>query len=191
VADELTPSQYVVLGLIARHGPLTPYELKARVEESVGEHWPIPHAQLYRDPPRLAELGLLAEQAEESGRRRRVFHITGPGREALRRWLADPMTPPPETRNPALLKFAFADLASPAELARAQAARHRTWLHEYREQLAGLDPEAPDAPARTRLLTLGIRHEQNYIDFWQSVAAESTGTGPVTFPAHSLPGPAR
>jgi DNA-binding PadR family transcriptional regulator len=173
VPDELTPSQYVVLGLIARHGPLTPYELKARVEESIGKHWPIPHAQLYRDPPKLAELGLLAEQAEEGGRRRRVFHITDQGREILLRWLADPSTPPPETRNPALLKFAFADLASPVELARAQAARHHAWLREYREQLADLDPEASDTPTRTRLLTLGMRHEQNYIDFWQSVAAES------------------
>ena len=79
--EELSPSAYVVLGLIARHGPMTPYELKARVEDSVGLYWPIPHAQLYRDPPRLAERGLLEERAEEHGRRRRVFHLTDAGRE--------------------------------------------------------------------------------------------------------------
>ena len=76
---DLTPSQLIVLGLIARHGPMTPYELKAKVESSVGMYWPVPHAQLYRDPARLAELGLLREEAEEHGRRRRVFHLTDAG----------------------------------------------------------------------------------------------------------------
>ena len=98
--EELSPSAYVVLGLIARHGPMTPYELKTWVEDSVSRYWPIPHAQLYRDPPRLAERGLLQERAEEHGRRRRVFHLTDAGRDVLERWLADPHTPPPETRNP-------------------------------------------------------------------------------------------
>ncbi|PBC66187.1 PadR family transcriptional regulator [Streptomyces sp. TLI_235] len=180
MAKDLTPSQLVVLGLIARHGPMTPYELKARVESSVGHYWPIPHAQLYRDPPRLADLGLLREDAEEHGRRRRVFHLTAAGRETLRSWLADPSTPEPETRNPALLKLTFADLGAPgqvAELAEAQAAQHRRWLGTYREMQAHLDPHAPDTPARTRLLTLGIAHEQSYVTFWESLAADPNGTG--------------
>ncbi|MFI6845642.1 PadR family transcriptional regulator [Kitasatospora sp. NPDC050467] len=173
--DELTPSQYVVLGLIARNGPMTPYELKTRVEQSIDNYWPIPHAQLYRDPPRLAELGLLTEHAEEHGRRRRVFHLTDAGREALHRWLADPATPPPETRNPSLLKLTFTDLATPAEvaeLALTQAARHRKWADDYRRRLADLDPADPATPSRARLLDLGVRHEQNYVDFWEALAAE-------------------
>ena len=180
MAKDLTPSQLVVLGLIARHGPMTPYELKARVESSVGHYWPIPHAQLYRDPPRLADLGLLREDAEEHGRRRRVFHLTAAGRETLRSWLADPSTPEPETRNPALLKLTFADLGAPgqvAELAEAQAAQHRRWLGTYREMQAHLDPHAPDTPARTRQLTVGIAHEQSYVTFWESLAADPNGTG--------------
>ncbi|HKS46903.1 MAG TPA: PadR family transcriptional regulator [Amycolatopsis sp.] len=173
MAEELSPSAYVVLGLIARHGPMTPYELKARVEDTVGYYWPIPHAQLYRDPPRLAERGLLEERAEEHGRRRRVFHLTGAGREALDRWLADPTSGPPETRNPALLKLTFVDLG-PSErataLARQQAAQHREWLELYRNQLAENDPARPDALARARLLDVGIRHERAYVDFWEELA---------------------
>lgn len=175
MTDKLTPSQCVVLGLIARNGPLTPYELKALVEQSVDSYWPIPHAQLYRDPPRLAELGLLAECAEEHGRRRRVFHLTDAGREALRRWLADPTAPPPETRNPSLLKLTFTDLASPdevAELARTQAARHQGWVDDYHQRLAALDPADPATRSRARLLDLGVRQEQNYVDFWEALAAE-------------------
>ncbi|MFI8457024.1 PadR family transcriptional regulator [Kitasatospora sp. NPDC085464] len=177
---DLTPSQLVVLGLIARNGPMTPYDLKAKVEGSVRHYWPIPHAQLYRDPPRLAELGLLREAAEDHGRRRRVFHLTDAGRRALRDWLADPATPEPETRNPALLKLTFADLGAPgqvAELAAAQAAQHRRSRDTYQELRDRLDPDAPDTPARTRLITLGIAHEQSYVTFWETLAADPDGTG--------------
>ncbi|MGW3040997.1 helix-turn-helix transcriptional regulator [Kitasatospora sp. NPDC001159] len=154
--------------------------LKARVESSVGHYWPIPHAQLYRDPPRLAELGLLREEAEEHGRRRRVFHLTDAGHHALLGWLADPATPEPETRNPALLKLTFADLGAPgqvAALARAQAAQHRHWRDTYRQLRERLDPDAPDTQARTRLITLGIAHEQSYVAFWEALAADPDGTG--------------
>jgi DNA-binding PadR family transcriptional regulator len=181
VGDEVSPSAYVVLGLIARHGPMTPYELKARVEESVGYYWPIPHAQLYRDPPRLAEQGLLEERAEEHGRRRRVFHLTEAGHEVLTRWLADPATPPPETRNPSLLKLAFVDLGPSDQaraLARTQADQHRSWLETYRKRRAEITPDAPDALARSRVLDLGIGHEQAYVKFWEALANEGDRTQP-------------
>ena len=177
---DLTPSQLIVLGLIARYGPMTPYELKAKVESSVGMYWPVPHAQLYRDPARLAELGLLREEAEEHGRRRRVFHLTDAGRAALNAWLADPRTPDPETRNPALLKLTFADLGPTgqvAHLAAAQAAKHRRWRDTYIDLRSRLDPDAPDTPARARLLTLGIAHEKSYVAFWETLAAAPDGTG--------------
>lgn len=172
---ELTPSAYVVLGLTARHGPMTPYELKARVEQSVGFHWPIPHAQLYRDPPRLAGMGLLAEEVEEHGRRRRVFRLTAAGRSALEAWLADPDAGEPQTRDPALLKLAFADLAGPArvvELARAQEAAHRQWLEVYRSRRAALDPADGATASRARSLALGILHERGYVAFWAALAAD-------------------
>lgn len=163
-----------VLGLIARHGPMTPYELKARVEESVEPFWPIPHAQLYRIPARLAEDGLLREETEEGGRRRRVFHLTDAGRAALRRWLADPGGPRIETRDPAQLKLFFADLGDPADvvaLAREQAALHRRWLADYRERRASLDPsDEVRLTSRARILKLGIMHEQAYVEFWEHLA---------------------
>jgi DNA-binding PadR family transcriptional regulator len=170
-----SPSAYVVLGLIARYGPLTPYELKARVEQSVALFWPMPHAQLYRDPPRLVEMGLLREEAEQHGRRRRVFHLTDAGREALDEWLAEAGTAPPETRDPALLKLAFVDLLAPAAvvaLARSRTAQHRGWLELYRSRRAALDPGEPATVARSRLLALGILHQQVYVDFWERLAAD-------------------
>lgn len=174
---ELSMSAYVVLGLIARHGPMTPYELKARVEESVGYFWPIPHAQLYRDPPRLAGFGLLSEESEETGRRRRVFHLTDQGRAELEAWLTSPDVPPAEFRDPAQLRLAFADLASDEDLhrlAQAQALRHRELLSTYRSRLEDLAPDDPATTSRARLLRLGIRHENAQIEFWESLAREES-----------------
>ncbi|MET9487294.1 PadR family transcriptional regulator [Nocardia sp. NPDC006630] len=176
---EVGHQDHIVLGLIARHGPLTPYELKARIEESVEYFWPIPHAQLYRIPPRLAEQGLLHEEAETGGRRRRVFHLTDAGRAELTRWLADPSAPPPETRDPAQVKLFFADLGGPGDvvaLAHKQAAEHRRWLDLYRKLQAEIDPEDSErAVSRARILRLGIGHEQAYVDFWEDLAAHPDG----------------
>src|SRR6187401_581585 len=86
----LTTTSYVVLGMIALHGHCTPYSLKRAVGASVGLFWHFPHAQLYAEPDRLADLGLLARSVEDGGRRRKTYSLTGPGLDALRDWLAAP-----------------------------------------------------------------------------------------------------
>ncbi|MFE6165076.1 PadR family transcriptional regulator [Streptomyces sp. NPDC056486] len=188
MVGKLTLSAYAVLGLLARHGPMTSYDLKARVEESIGFFWPIPHAQLYRDPARLTELGLLTEEAEEGGRRRKLFHLTAEGHEALDDWITDPDVPPAETRDPAQLKLFFADLLAPAAttgLAAAQAARHQHLLSTYQERLAQLDPEDPASRARARLLTFGMRHEEAHFEFWQAITADPN-TPPQAHEGHGV-----
>jgi DNA-binding PadR family transcriptional regulator len=174
----LSRSEYVVLGLIGRYGPMSPYELKARVAESVGFFWPIPHAQLYRDPSRLAGLGLLEETAEASGRRRRIFAITAAGRAQLTRWLADEHTSATQIRDPALLKLAFADLAGDdhlGSLAAAQADVHQRWLEEYGQRLDALRADDPATPSRRHLLTLGRAIEAAYADFWRALDRAESG----------------
>jgi DNA-binding PadR family transcriptional regulator len=169
----LTRSEYVVLGLIARYGAMSPYELKARVAESIGFFWPIPHAQLYRDPTRLAALGLLGETAETTGRRRRIFAITAAGRAQLAHWLADEHTTETQIRDPALLKLAFADLAGGEDLralAAGQAAVHQRWLQEYRQRIEALSADDPATPSRRHLLALGHAIEAAYADFWSQLA---------------------
>src|SRR5664280_1514106 len=56
---QLTPTSYLVLGLVAREGPSTPYDLKGHVAATIGHFWPFPHALLYKEPPRRVGLGLL------------------------------------------------------------------------------------------------------------------------------------
>ena len=129
--SDLTPVSYVVLGLVARDGPSTPYALKAAVGRGVAHFWPFPHSQIYAETERLARLGLLAEEREHTGRRRRSYRITPEGRAALAAWLAEPTGEPPQFRSLGLLKLFFsqhAETEDVAELARTQVALHRHHL---------------------------------------------------------------
>jgi PadR family transcriptional regulator, regulatory protein AphA len=128
---DLTPVSYVVLGLVARDGPSTPYALKAAVGRGIAHFWQFPHSQIYAETNRLARLGLLAEEREQTGRRRRSYRITAEGRAALAGWLAEPTDEPLQVRSLGLLKLYFAQHAGPedvAELARVQAELHRGWV---------------------------------------------------------------
>ena len=88
--ERLTPTSYLVLGLLAREGPSTPYDLEQHVKATLGNFWSFPHTLLYSEPPRLGALGLVTETRETEGRRRRVFAITPAGTSALGAWLDRP-----------------------------------------------------------------------------------------------------
>jgi len=177
----LTSTSYLVLGLIEREGPSTPYELKRHVAATIGHFWSFPHALLYKEPARLVELGLLTEERESDGRRRRLFTITGLGRAALRAWLAKPAQEPTELRDAGLLQLFFADLGSTDDrraLAVAQLAIHRVALARYEDdQSAEGMLNGSDSAARTVehwrgvTLPMGLLYERAAVEFWEGVAA--------------------
>jgi PadR family transcriptional regulator, regulatory protein AphA len=114
--------------------PVHAYDLKHFVQAGVANFWPFPHTQLYPEPKRLAEAGLLEETREESGRRRRHYAITETGRRRLAEWLSEPVATPTEFRDLGLLKFFFAELAEPETvlaLAHEQATTQRAQLAHY------------------------------------------------------------
>jgi PadR family transcriptional regulator, regulatory protein AphA len=160
---ELTTTSYIVLGLLSFAGEASPYDLKQMVAASVGHFWSLPHSQLYAEPTRLARAGYVTEQQEPDGRRRKLYALTEPGRDAFDDWLG---TLAPELymlRDLALLKLFFG--ADVGELAKIQLETHRERLAEYEalhEQML-----ASKGPAGPRLaLELGIRHERETVDFW-------------------------
>jgi DNA-binding PadR family transcriptional regulator len=161
----LTPASYIVLGLIGRAGEATPYDLKGMVAASVGNFWSVQHAQLYTEPERLAKAGLLSEQREEGGRRRKRYAITKAGRAALDDWLASPTSEMTELRDPGLLRLFFG--ADPAALAGAQLPTHQAKLEEY-EAIHANWPE--DMPGVRLALEAGIAHEREWIRFWKRLA---------------------
>jgi DNA-binding PadR family transcriptional regulator len=178
-SSSLNPISYVVLGIVASRGPSTSYEMKKLVQTSISFFWTFPHAQLYREPQRLVQLGLLEEEQYEGGRRRRVFTLTEAGRAALDEWLAAPGPFAVEIRDLALLKLFFGRLArdgSIVELAAEQLAGHRRQQALYEQLLdryAGRDELAHQlAPLR-----IGVAYEQAYIDFWQGIAERPEDAG--------------
>jgi PadR family transcriptional regulator AphA len=179
---KLTPTSYVVLGLVALAGEATPYDLKRRVADSVGYVWSFPHAQLYTEPARLAEAGLLKEQREKGGRNRRRFTITAAGHAALHKWLSQPGSPreePRELRDPGLLRLFFADLLSGtevAELARAQESAHRSRLALLQADASRFGAVAEHG-ATFGPLRMGLIYERAAISFWSEIARDASKHG--------------
>jgi PadR family transcriptional regulator, regulatory protein AphA len=169
----LPTSSYVVLGLLATWGPMTPYQLKKAIDGSIGYFWSFPRAQLYVEPERLEALGLLTEEREPQGRRRRTYHIAEAGRAALREWLISDLGAPVELRDPGLLKLYFGPIVSREEviaLAHAQEAMHRARLAEY-ERIEARLARVPQAAYGRATLHMGLRYEQQSIAFWADIAA--------------------
>ncbi len=177
---QLTPTSYLVLGLVAREGPSTPYDLKRHVAATIGHFWSFPHALLYKEPARLMGLGFLTEEREEGGRRRRLFSVTDAGRQALRDWLGHPARQPTELRDIALLQLFFADL-EPATarlaIAQEQLAQHRAQLVEYEAGQRFEDANAKGITSRAIehwrgvTLPMGLLYERAAVEFWGNVAA--------------------
>ncbi len=168
--SNLTPVSYLVLGWLAQ-GSATPYDLKRRVAHSVGYFWTFPHSQLYAEPARLAELGLLEEEQEQTGRHRRVYSITETGRQAFEDWLQEPSSDMPEIRDIGLLKLFFGDALSNESvvaLAQAQEQAHREKLSTY-EELGRTIPEM--ATFGRTVLQAGFAFERAFIEFWGEIAA--------------------
>ena len=161
----LTPTSYIVLGLLETAGRGTPYDLKGMVAVSIGNFWSLQHAQLYTEPERLAAAGLLTERREEGGRRRKPYSLTASGRKALKEWRETPTEELSELRDPALLKLFLG--ADPATLAAPQLEAHRRKLEEY-EARRETDPgDGPRGPWLA--LEAGIAHERVWIKFWQGL----------------------
>ena len=156
----------MVLGLIENAGEATPYQLKQFAARSVGNFWSIQHAQLYTESERLARAGLLAEEREETGRRRRVYRLTGAGRDALDAWRAAPATELGELRSPGLLQLFFG--ADKKPLARAQLESHGAKLAEYEELHAAAREWLPEG--QRLALEAGIAHEREWLKFWGELA---------------------
>jgi PadR family transcriptional regulator AphA len=190
--ERLTPTSYLVLGLLAREGPSTPYALEQHVAATLGNFWSFPHTLLYSEPPRLQALGLVTETRESDGRRRRMVAITPAGLERLNAWLERPTTARTELRDLGLLQLFFMDLAPEGareRLAQEQLAIHRARLSLYErdariERRAG----ASDPWLRTvehwrgATLPMGILYERAAVAFWQAIAEPVEATGAAAAP---------
>jgi DNA-binding PadR family transcriptional regulator len=159
---KLTPTSYVVMGLLSWLGEATPYDLKQAAGSGLDTIWLLQHAQLYTEPERLAGAGYVTGKQEETGRRRKLYKLTKKGEAALREWVMTPTAEPTRLRDPGLLKLWFG--ADPAALGAVQLETHQEVLSMY-EEIGPLEMEGPN-----RVLEAGIGHEREYVRFWGKLA---------------------
>ena len=169
---KLTPTSYIVLGLLEAAAPAeaTPYDLKQWMALSIDYFWSTPHAQVYREPERLATGGFVTERREETGRRRRFYAITDRGRAALEEWRGKELDELPELREPGVLKLFFG--ADPVVLAEHQIGILEAKLAESRTLRANVLAVIP--PGQLRALDLGIAHYEASVVIWRKVAADAS-----------------
>lgn len=167
--QRLTTTSYVVLGLIEQLQPATTYDVKQLAALSTANFWALPHTQLYTETARLADAGLLSEEREDGGRRRRFYRLTDSGRAALDAWRERPVDEPQRIFEPSVLKLAFG--ADPAMLAERQIETHERQLAGYEELAAALDAAPDDWPRGMRLaLQVGIDMERQFLRTWRELA---------------------
>lgn len=176
-AVRLSPTSYLVLGLIGLRGASTPYDLKRAVSRTVSYFWPFPHSQLYGEPDRLAGMGLLSRKDESGGRHRKVYTLTKEGRRALQGWVKSPPDEIFEMRDMAVLQLFFSEFMSENDLvalANNQGCLYRERLATY-QSIADAAGEKRIKRRRMASVHLGIRMMKACIDFWDEVAKSPPG----------------
>ena len=144
-------THYAVLGMLTLR-PMSGYDVRATIAESIAYFWAESYGQIYPTLKRLAREGLVTKRGERGlSRTRHVYSITEQGRAVLADWLRRPAEPR-VPRNELLFKMFFARQVSAAEAIR-QVEMFRDAELQARDRFAALDRElmaqyaqVPDLP---------------------------------------------
>jgi PadR family transcriptional regulator AphA len=165
----LSETSYLVLGMLQHTQPATPYDLKQVAELSSKYFWSIPHSLLYSECERLAKEGLLIEEREPEGRRRRIYRVTKAGTDAFEAWRAEPGRAVSELRDLSYLKLFLG--ADPAMLAKAYLPEHEATLRRFEElRNASGGVQVPRGPWLA--FDAGMRHMRESVRFWKTLLDE-------------------
>lgn len=166
--------RYAVLGMLSRR-PMSGYDVRRAIEESVGHFWQESYGSLYPTLERMVEEGEVALESEErsaGGRVKKVYGITESGRQVLAEWLRRPVAPHVE-RNELLLKLFFGAQVGPraslehVERSRAEAEGLLVALRGLERELLrerGSHPELPYWHLSIRAGLLGLEAHLRWCD---------------------------
>jgi DNA-binding PadR family transcriptional regulator len=158
-----TKSKYSILGMLSI-SPMSGYDIKKRIEESVSNFWTESYGQIYPILKSLVAEMLVTKTVEKGSGKpdRHVYALTEQGRKELQRWLSEGVTPKVE-RNELLLKLFFGEEVSLAtnishikryrELQQGLLARYQSIEAEIKDEHAG-NPNLP-------YWVLTVRHGQH------------------------------
>lgn len=147
--------RYAILGVLTAR-PMSGYEIGKYFEDPVGFVWSAPQSQIYPELHRMEREGLIRAKVVQRGTRatKRRYSVTRAGKDALRRWLAEPTAPPPE-RDTFRLRAVYMDMV-PSDVARAQFQAHLDYyeqrLRQWRERAAAMREH------RTEILVDRLKH---------------------------------
>lgn len=160
-----------LLALLAKE-PAHGYELKARLEKVFGEAYPSPNiGQIYVTLQRLERDGLVCSQDVVQATRpnKRVYELTGAGREALLTWIDMP-SGGPRVRDDFFMKLVLSEHAGVSDRLGLINRQRRHYLSQMRgltELMAASDRRIP------QLLTEGaMLHLQADLDWLQRCQEE-------------------
>lgn len=136
-------NEYILLGFAAQ-GPVHGYDLHKQIStlDGISSIWHVKQAQLYALLDKLESLGYL-EAAPAPGSAfapRKVYHLTGAGRQAFEDWMVSPVAHARQMRQEFLARLYFARLAGPESahrLIEAQVDACQSWQRALQARLAG------------------------------------------------------
>lgn len=163
------------------------YDLARRFDKSIGFFWRATHQQIYRELARMDAAGWIASDVAPVGQRtrKRVYRVLDAGREELMRWAQAPGDLP-DMREEFAVRLradaAIGPLGLQAEL-RRRLALHTEKLAAYRaieaHDFPGGKASTRAAALQHRILTLGLRYEQVWLDWTQeTLNVMATWDGP-------------
>jgi DNA-binding PadR family transcriptional regulator len=170
-------TRFPLLGLLT-WGPASGYDLKQRIEKSLGNFWSESFGQIYPVLKELQAEGMVQPRGDSgSGQRpRTVYALTEAGRTALEAWLGEPAMPQPP-RLEVLLKLFFGRHV-PTAVSRAHLeatrAEHAATLTRYEAQAADLRARKaghPDLPYWLLTLDYGLRNCRAMLEWCDAALA--------------------
>ena len=164
-------TQNALLGLLTMK-PMSGYDIKALIPQSIGNFWSESYGQIYPSLKRLAGAGLVEKKTQRQKGKpdRHVYSLTEDGRARLRDWLKLPVVAE-VPRHELLLKLFFGAHVSPGvsrEHVTAFMEEHENALKVYSAVAKRLRKEEADDPQLPFwLMTLNFgRHRSAALVKW-------------------------
>ncbi len=181
-------TEQAVLGCLSL-GPMSGYDIKNFVAESIGNFWSESFGQIYPALHRMEDRGWIEpeDDDESSGSRRKSYRITPRGRDVLAEWLdTEPLASP--RRNELLLKLFFGfngDVASLARHVEQREAEALAELERYRgiSEWLGESGAEPDRVALWRLTSrFGEIEREAHLEWCREALNVLRGLQPAAAP---------
>lgn len=144
---KLTTTENALLGMLARYGEHSGYELLKLAEAGIGYLWSPARSHVYDVLPRLERGGYarrrVVTQTEKPDKH--LWHITAAGRAALRAWIDAIDADSLENRGVLLLKLFFGEHGDPERLVE-HLERFRDQARQKLAVLREIEADSPPSP---------------------------------------------